>query len=96
MGDCGLRKDAGENIRYSPMAEPVHGDGPIVLDETAGKKAYCQCGLSENLPYCDGAHSRHGTSIVPIVVDVDAPGKKAVCQCHRSGNSPWCDGSHSR
>ena len=78
------------------MAEPKHGDGPIVIDETAGKKAYCRCGLSANLPYCDGSHSREGTDITPTVVEVDADGKKAVCQCHRSGNLPWCDGSHSR
>ena len=78
------------------MAEPKHGSGPIVIEETAGKKAYCQCGLSENLPYCDGTHSREGTGLAPIVVEVEAPGKKAVCQCHRTGNAPWCDGTHSR
>lgn len=78
------------------MAEPKHGTGPIVCDETPGKKAYCQCGLSANLPYCDGAHSREGTDLKPIVVEVDAPGKKAVCQCHRSANLPWCDGTHSK
>ena len=78
------------------MAEPKHGDSPIVVDETAGKKAYCMCGLSENLPYCDGAHSREGVGIAPIVVDIEEPCKKAVCQCHRSENLPWCDGAHNR
>lgn len=76
--------------------EPKHGDAPILIDETAGKKAYCQCGLSEKLPYCDGTHSRAGTSIVPIVVEVEADGKRAVCQCHRSDKKPWCDGTHSK
>lgn len=78
------------------MTEPRHGNRPIVIDETPGKKAYCQCGLSANLPYCDGSHSREGTGLAPIVVVVDAPGKKAVCQCHQSGNRPWCDGTHSK
>lgn len=78
------------------MAEPKHERAPIVLDETPGKKAYCQCGLSATLPLCDGSHSRENTGIVPIVVDVEAAGKKAVCQCHQSGNKPWCDGTHSR
>ena len=78
------------------MAEPKHGDRPIVGEETPGKKAYCQCGLSANLPYCDGTHSREGTGIVPIVCEVDTAGKKAICQCHRSGNLPFCDGTHSR
>jgi len=78
------------------MTQPKHGTSPIVVDETAGKKAYCMCGHSENLPYCDGAHSREGTDVGPMVVDVDADGKKAVCQCHESGNLPWCDGAHSK
>ena len=78
------------------MAEPKHDTGPIIVEESAGKKAYCQCGLSENLPYCDGAHSREGTGLAPIVLEVDQPGKKAVCQCHQSGNLPWCDGSHNK
>ncbi|MHC5111381.1 MAG: CDGSH iron-sulfur domain-containing protein [Planctomycetota bacterium] len=78
------------------MAEVRHGDSPMVVSETAGKKAYCMCGHSAKLPYCDGAHSREGTGVGPCVVDVDADGKKAVCQCHRSGNLPWCDGTHSK
>ncbi len=78
------------------MAEAKHGDKPIVLEETTGKKAYCQCGLSAKLPYCDGAHSREGTGLAPIVVDITEPGKKAICQCHRSANLPWCDGAHSK
>ena len=78
------------------MAEPRHGTRPIVIEESAGKKAYCQCGLSAHLPYCDGSHSREGTGLAPIVVTVEAPEKKAICQCHRSGNRPWCDGTHSK
>ncbi|MCH7537403.1 MAG: CDGSH iron-sulfur domain-containing protein [Proteobacteria bacterium] len=78
------------------MTEPKHGKSPIVVDETPGKKAYCQCGLSRNLPYCDGSHSREGTGLHPIVVEVADAGKKAVCQCHHSESLPWCDGTHSR
>jgi CDGSH-type Zn-finger protein len=78
------------------MAEPKHGDGPMVIEETRGKKAYCQCGLSANLPYCDGAHSREATGLAPMVVDIEQDGKVAICQCHRSGKLPYCDGTHSR
>ena len=78
------------------MADIKHGSTPMVVDETAGKKAYCQCGLSEKLPYCDGAHSREQTGVAPIVCEITEPGKKAVCQCHRSAKLPWCDGAHSR
>lgn len=76
------------------MAEPKHGTRPIVIEEAAGTKAYCQCGWSENLPYCDGSHNRMQTGLRPIVCQVDAPGRKAVCQCHQSANKPWCDGTH--
>ncbi len=76
------------------MAEPKRSLGPIVLEETAGEKAYCQCGWSENLPYCDGSHARMQTGCSPIVCELSEPGRKAVCQCHASGNLPWCDGTH--
>ena len=78
------------------MADAKHGSAPIVVEETPGKRAYCQCGLSEKLPYCDGAHHRHDTGLSPIVLEIDTAGKKAVCQCHQSGNRPWCDGTHSK
>lgn len=78
------------------MAEPKHGKAPIVIDETCGKKAYCTCGWSENLPYCDGSHGRQGLAERPFVCEITEDGKKAVCQCHQSGNMPWCDGTHSK
>ncbi len=77
------------------MTAPKHGNAPMVIEETAGKKAYCQCGLSAKLPYCDGAHARENTGLAPIVVEIPEACKKAVCQCHRSDDLPWCDGSHS-
>lgn len=78
------------------MAEVKHGNAPIVVNETAGRKAYCQCGLSADLPYCDGAHKRENTGVTPIVCEVNEAGKKAVCQCHKSDNLPWCDGTHGK
>jgi len=78
------------------MAEPKHGTQPIVVEETAGKKAYCICGWSEKLPHCDGAHNRQQTGCAPIVLELSEAGRKAVCQCHKSGNMPWCDGTHAK
>ncbi len=74
----------------------VHGTRPIVVEETPGKKWYCQCGLSANLPYCDGTHSKQGTGVTPLAAEIEQASKKALCQCHHSGNLPWCDGTHSR
>lgn len=76
------------------MAEPKCGSKPIGVEETPGKKAYCTCGWSGKLPYCDGSHNRMETGCTPIVVEVESAGKKWVCQCRRSGDLPWCDGSH--
>lgn len=78
------------------MSNAQHGRKPIVIEETPGKKAYCQCGLSATLPYCDGSHNRQGTGLRPIVVEITEAGRKAVCQCHQSGNKPWCDGTHAK
>ena len=76
------------------MAEPKHGTSPIVVDETPGKKAYCQCGLSANLPYCDGSHQ--GTEFTPVEFTIDEKKKCALCQCKHTGNKPYCDGSHTK
>ncbi len=77
------------------MSDRKCGTGPMVVDETPGKKAYCQCGLSAKMPYCDGAHSSEGSSFGPHVCEVAEAGKKAVCVCYRSGRTPWCDGAHA-
>jgi len=78
------------------MADVKNGTRPIVIEETPGTKAYCQCGWSAKLPYCDGSHSRMQTGVRPIVCEVGEAGKKAICQCHQSGNKPWCDGTYSK
>ncbi len=80
------------------MAEPKHGTQPIRVEEAAGKKAYCTCGWSEKLPYCDGSHNRLNTGCKPvklILAEAEA-GTKWICQCHQSGNMPWCDGTHNK
>jgi len=78
------------------MTEPIHGTRPIPVDETPGKRAYCTCGHSGKLPYCDGAHNRLDTGCKPILLEITEPGKKWLCQCHKSKNMPWCDGAHKQ
>jgi CDGSH-type Zn-finger protein len=78
------------------MTAPRDGTAPIKVDETPGKKAYCTCGWSAALPYCDGSHKRLQTGCSSIKVEIAEAGTRWVCQCHRSANLPWCDGTHER
>ena len=68
--------------------------GPFVIEVEAGKKAFCTCGASANLPYCDGSHKRTGGA--PKVVEFEEAKRVAICGCGRTENSPFCDGSHAR
>ena len=66
---------------------------PYVIEEEAGKKAWCSCGRSKNQPYCDGSHA--GTGYVPELVTLDEPRRVAWCGCKQTQNPPYCDGSHN-
>lgn len=76
------------------MTPPRHGTAPIRVFEEPGKKAYCSCGWSEKLPYCDGSHNRLETGCKSIKVEITTPGEYSICQCHRTKTPPWCDNSH--
>lgn len=67
---------------------------PHVMDMKAGKYAWCSCRLSENQPFCDGAHK--GTGLTPVVVNLEEDKKVAWCGCKATGTPPFCDGSHSK
>jgi len=66
---------------------------PFVIAETPGKKAYCACGKSKNLPYCDGTHK--GTGFTPFIVEITEAKTVAICGCGHSKNRPFCDGTHN-
>ncbi len=76
------------------MTPPRHGTGPIRVQETPGRKAYCTCGWSEKLPYCDGSHNRLETGLKSAKVELTEPTELWICQCHRTQTPPFCDGSH--
>lgn len=69
---------------------------PYVVQEQPGKKAWCACGYSATQPYCDGAHKRMNTGMVPMVVELKEAKTVAWCGCKHSANKPYCDGSHSK
>ncbi len=54
--------------------------------------AWCSCGLSSKLPFCNGAHN--STDKRPIVFKTEKTEMKSICGCQKSANAPFCDGSH--
>ncbi len=66
---------------------------PIVMTLAPGKYYWCQCGLSESQPLCDGTHS--GSAFAPKVFEVAERKPVALCQCKRTKNPPYCDGTHA-
>jgi CDGSH iron-sulfur domain-containing protein 3 len=65
---------------------------PVVMNLEAGKYFWCSCGLSENQPFCNGAHK--GTDFRPVVFELSEPKKMALCLCKYTTGAPSCDGSH--
>ncbi|MGI6457602.1 MAG: CDGSH iron-sulfur domain-containing protein [bacterium] len=75
------------------MKNPVYQNKPYIVNETAGTKLICTCGLSSNQPYCDGSHK--GTGKKPCVVKIEKDRRVAYCGCCSSREMPFCDGTHS-
>ncbi|NIQ97276.1 MAG: CDGSH iron-sulfur domain-containing protein, partial [Desulfuromonadales bacterium] len=51
----------------------------------------CTCGRSQNLPFCDGAHSRGDE--LPLRFEIEEREKVYICSCCKSQNQPFCDRS---
>jgi len=68
---------------------------PAKVQLEAGKDYFwCQCGRSNNQPFCDGSHA--GTGITPLKFTADEDKEAALCQCKGTANAPFCDGTHAR
>lgn len=73
----------------------IAGKSPQIVELEAGKNyAWCACGMSENQPWCDGAHK--GSSFTPTVFKLDEDKTGAMCLCKQTKNQPFCDGSHKK
>jgi CDGSH iron-sulfur domain-containing protein 3 len=77
------------------MSKPTIADKkPTFLELEPGTYYWCTCGLSENQPFCNGAHA--GSNFAPMPFKVEETKRMALCQCKYSENPPFCDGAHSR
>ena len=67
---------------------------PVKVELEAGKNYFwCQCGLSQSQPFCDGSHA--GTDIKPLRFTTEKTGAAGLCQCKSTANAPFCDGTHA-
>lgn len=54
---------------------------------------WCTCGLSQNQPFCDGAHK--GSGLKSLCFKTESTKKVWLCGCKQTKTPPFCDGSHS-
>ena len=68
-------------------------EGNYVVEVEEGKTYYwCQCGESNNQPFCDGSHTK--TTFKSIYFTAEKSGNVYFCGCKQTSNQPFCDGSH--
>lgn len=56
--------------------------------------AWCPCGRSSKIPFCDGSHK--GTGFKPLVFKVEEEKEHKLCNCGNTKNAPYCDGTHKK
>ena len=68
-------------------------NAPMMLDIEKDETVYiCQCGKTQNPPYCDGSH--RGTGKGPYEYTAKVKEQLYLCRCGKSSDIPFCDGSH--
>ena len=55
---------------------------------------WCACGMSQNQPFCDGAHKKD-RKFKPVKYFSEKTKEVFFCGCKMTKNPPFCDGSHS-
>ena len=56
--------------------------------------AWCTCGRSEKLPFCDGQHK--GTEFKPLIFKAEEDIEHKLCNCGNTKKAPYCDATHRR
>jgi len=68
---------------------------PVKLILKNNKKyAWCSCGRTERLPFCDGTHK--GSGYNPLIFKVEEDKEYYLCKCGNTKTAPFCDGTHKR
>jgi sterol desaturase/sphingolipid hydroxylase (fatty acid hydroxylase superfamily)/CDGSH-type Zn-finger protein len=65
---------------------------PSKLVLEPGDYLYCNCGFSQNQPFCDGSH--HGTKFQPTKFTMKREREVKLCNCKLCAKGPFCDNSH--
>ena len=77
------------------MSEPkIAATSPAVVELEPGTYSWCECGRSEDQPFCDGSHA--GTEFRPLKVVLEEKNRVVFLQCKHTANPPYCDGSHAQ
>jgi CDGSH-type Zn-finger protein len=78
------------------MEEPkIAQKAPYTVNVEKGKTYYwCACGLSDNQPFCSGAHK--SISFTPVAFTAEETKQVFLCGCKRTKKPPFCDGSHTQ
>ena len=78
------------------MEPKIAKKGPYIKEMQPGIYAWCSCGYSASDPFCDGAHERENTGMLPLETEVRFPKTVAWCGCKRTKKPPYCDGEHNK
>jgi CDGSH-type Zn-finger protein len=68
---------------------------PISVELEPGEYWWCQCGKSQDQPFCDGSH-RAERIFSPKKIELDRTRTVKLCVCKQTSTPPYCDQTHIR